>query len=91
MTVVLYNSSLVALRPIYAMRFVVTICTRMHRTDITSRERKNRTNLSQEVKETRLSLHVRPTSCYYKSHLVKLFVIYLEHACLIDQQSQLWI
>ena len=64
MTVVLYNSSLVALTPIYAMRFVVTICTR-HTTDIASHERKNRTNLSQEVKEMRLSLHVCPTSCYY--------------------------
>ena len=40
MTVVLYNSSLVALRPIYAMRFVVTICT-WRTTDTASRERKN--------------------------------------------------
>ena len=28
-----------------------------------------------EVKETRLSLHVDPTDCYYKSHCVKLALI----------------
>ena len=39
-----------------------------HTADIVSCERKNRTSLSQLVKETRVSLHVGPTSCYYKSY-----------------------
>ena len=66
----LENGHNTSLGQFYTMRFVVTICSIQL---ISHRVNEKTTPISiKEVKETRLSLYVGPTSGYYKPHHVKL-------------------
>ena len=54
------------LRPIYRMRLVVTTCSTQ--LILCCVNAKVAPTSIKEVNKTRLSLHIGPTSCYYKSH-----------------------
>ena len=56
------------LRPIYRMRLVVTTCSAQLISHCVNA--KVALISIKEVNKMRLSLHVGPTSCYYKSHSV---------------------